>query len=269
MRKARHGRRAFWPVAIVASLLASSAWAQGVEPKSTPARDPDLFISWHQSLSNAADRTLAVTLADKPWMRNPETTTAAAGRTSDLDRDPVMRLHAAIRRVQQLRVTIDPILRQEGVPIELSAIVLVESGGQPTALSPKGARGLWQLIPDTARRYGLTVSPERDERINIVKSTQAAARYLRDLYLQFGDWQLAFAAYNAGEQAVGQAIGRTGQRGFVAIQRALPQETRDYVPAVLNAVAVIGGKPERLAHTLGSVVQNNSQWIYASPGGSN
>ena len=91
-------------------------------------------------------------------------------------------------------------------------------------------------MPDTARRYGLAVSSERDERLDVAKSTRAAARYLRDLYLQFGDWRLAFAAYSAGEQAVGQAINRIGERDFTALQTALPQETRYYVPAVLAAM---------------------------------
>jgi hypothetical protein len=71
--------------------------------------------------------------------------------------DPAARVRAAIKRVDQLRPIIEPILREESVPPELSAVVLVESGGSITALSPKGARGVWQFMPDTARRYGLVV----------------------------------------------------------------------------------------------------------------
>jgi membrane-bound lytic murein transglycosylase D len=141
---------------------------------------------------------------------------------------------------------------------------LVESGGQPAAFSPKGARGIWQFMPDTARRYGLVVSADRDERSEVVKSTRAAARYLRDLHQQFGDWQLAFAAYNAGEQAVEQAVARTGQHSFSTIQRALPKETRNYVPAVLNAMAVLGGNPEAALRAVNSSSPPNARLLYAS-----
>jgi membrane-bound lytic murein transglycosylase D len=123
------------------------------------------------------------------------------------------------------------------VPAELVAVALVESGGQLTALSPKGARGVWQLMPDTARRYGLVVSEQKDERLDLVIATQAAAHYLHDLYAQFGDWQLALAAYNVGEKAVDVAIRRAKSNSFAVLSqlRFLPAETRMYVPAVLTA----------------------------------
>jgi membrane-bound lytic murein transglycosylase D len=132
------------------------------------------------------------------------------------------------------------ILHEQGVPDEAVALVLVESAGQPTALSPKGARGIWQFMPDTARRYGLAVTANLDERIEVVKSTAAAARYLHDLYQKFGEWPLAFAAYNAGEQAVARAEARTGHSDFLRIDRALPDETRNYVPAVMHAMELLG-----------------------------
>jgi membrane-bound lytic murein transglycosylase D len=140
--------------------------------------------------------------------------------------------------MQQLRPIIEPILREEHVPTDLSAIVLVESGGQPAALSRKGARGLWQFMPDTARRYGLIVNPERDERLDVGRSTHAAARYLRDLYGKFGDWQLTFAAYNAGEDLVQRAMERNRTKDFTLLSNggSLPLETRRYVPAVINAI---------------------------------
>ena len=141
-------------------------------------------------------------------------------------------------RLDSLQSLIWPILLRQGVPSNLAAVMVVESGGNPLALSPKGARGLWQLMPDTARRYGLTVNPERDDRLDPEKSTVSAARYLRDLYLQFGSWPLALAAYNTGEENVQRAIARSHSREFqlLSLLRYLPAETRHYVPAVLAAM---------------------------------
>jgi membrane-bound lytic murein transglycosylase D len=148
----------------------------------------------------------------------------------------------AVERVALLRPTLDPILHEAGVPVDAAALVLVESGGRPKAISPKGALGIWQFMPETARRYGLVVTPALDERTDVVKSTRAAARYLRDLHAQFGEWNLAFAAYNTGEGAVQRAM-QHGARDFESMSstRQLSQETRNYVPAVLSAVHLLGG----------------------------
>jgi Transglycosylase SLT domain len=199
----------------------------------SPAPPQDPFVVLHANLIGAANRTLAEALVDRPWMK---AATSDAGAEQQTASDRMQRLGAAVQRVQQLRPLVEPILSGEGVPSQLIAVALVESGGQAMALSPKGARGVWQFMPGTARRYGLAVSDQRDERVELVPSTRAAARYLRDLHQQFGDWQLAFAAYNAGEQAVQRAIERSGQRDYSALQRLLPLETRNYVPAVLSAM---------------------------------
>jgi len=223
-------------VAVAAIVLSGVGWGQSALP--TVSASVDVFADWRASANDTADRALAAAVSDRPWMKD-----AAPAISNDLApvaADSLGRLRTGIERVQRLRPVIEPILRQEGVPPELSAMVLVESGGQPTIPSPKGARGVWQFMPDTARRYGLAVMPARDDRTDVEKSTRAAARYLRDLYQQFGDWRLAFAAYNAGEQRVGRAVARAGASTFENIERSLPQETRDYVPAVMNAMAVLG-----------------------------
>jgi Kef-type K+ transport system membrane component KefB len=155
-------------------------------------------------------------------------------------------------RLEQYRESFARILEEEHVPVELLGVALVESGFNPLALSPKGARGIWQFMPATAARYGLTVQPGNDHRTHPEHSTRAAARYLRDLFSQFGDWKLALAAYNAGEARVQRVINRTGIRDFDEMSRRglLPAETRNYVPAVLavwarltNTTAALAERP--------------------------
>lgn len=215
-----------------------SAWSQMTGEEKVNATDP--FAAYHSSLTTATERALTAP-ALPPVQSPPAEASISAERASPTlikGGGPA----TAVSRVQRLRPVIEPILRQERVPSELAAIVLVESGGQLNALSPKGARGIWQFMPDTARRYGLVVTPERDERTDIERSTRAAAHYLRDLFTQFGNWPLAFAAYNAGEKAVQRAVGRGSTNDFwkLTTLRALPLETRNYVPAVVNAMRMFG-----------------------------
>jgi peptidoglycan lytic transglycosylase D len=109
-------------------------------------------------------------------------------------------------------------------------------------------------MPDTARRLGLTIDSETDDRLDILKSTRAAARYLRDLHEQFGDWSLALAAYNAGEIVVRNAVLRSGSKDFALLssKRLIPAETRAYVPAVMAASTffapngLFGGSPTQI-----------------------
>jgi soluble lytic murein transglycosylase-like protein len=146
-------------------------------------------------------------------------------------------------RFNQYYKTLAPILEQERMPVGLLSVAFVESGFNPLALSPKGARGMWQFMPATAARYGLTVEPANDHRTHVEHSTRAAARYLRDLYRQFGDWKLAIAAYNAGENRLQRIINKTGIRDFDEMSRRglLPLETRNYVPAVMGAWSQLQG----------------------------
>ena len=148
-------------------------------------------------------------------------------------------LRPALARYSVYRESLTRILQEENLPLELLAVAMVESGLNPLALSPKGARGIWQFMPATAERYGLAVGAIDDRRTSPEHSTRAAARYLRDLYRQFGDWKLALAAYNWGEDKVQRVIDRTGVRDFDEMARRglLPLETRKYVPAVLSVWA--------------------------------
>jgi soluble lytic murein transglycosylase-like protein len=146
-------------------------------------------------------------------------------------------LRAGLGRMEVYREAVREIFRQEGVPEGLIAVGLVESGFRPEALSPKSALGIWQFMPATGARYGLRQTAFGDDRRDPLKSTRAAARYLRDLYELFGDWTLAVAAYNTGENRIAGIIRRTGIRDFwtMADRGWLPAETVAYVPAVLAA----------------------------------
>ncbi len=148
----------------------------------------------------------------------------------------------ALAKYREYREPLGRILIEEKVPVELLAVALVESGFNPLALSPKGARGIWQFMPETAARYGLAVDAADDHRTHPEHSTRAAARYLRDLYRQFGDWKLALAAYNWGENRMQRIIERTGVHDFYLMVRRglLPLETRKYVLAVLALWSQMG-----------------------------
>ena len=139
---------------------------------------------------------------------------------------------------------IEEILAEEGVPLELAYLPMVESRFRPHAVG-RIAVGLWQFTRPTARIYGLEVSSRIDERRDPVKSTRAAARYLRHLYDRFGRWDLALAAYNAGPGRVRRALAQRPQASFfeLAQHRLLPPITRAYVPKVL-AISLIGPSPE-------------------------
>lgn len=145
-------------------------------------------------------------------------------------------------RAEHLVPRLKRVFREEGLPEPLVWMAEVESSMNPKARSPVGARGLFQFMPETARRFGLrTFLP--DERTDPEKSARAAAAYLRVLYRQFGDWSLALAAYNAGEGRVGRAVRESGARAFDAIAPRLPAETRMYVPKVLATIEVREGIP--------------------------
>ena len=127
-------------------------------------------------------------------------------------------------------------LEKEELPLELKYLPVIESALRPNAVSRAGAAGLWQIMPITAKGLGLEVNSLVDERRSPIKSSEAAAKYLKDLYNIYNDWSLAIAAYNCGPGNVNKAIIRSGgKRDFWGIYHHLPQETRGYVPAFIAA----------------------------------
>ena len=153
---------------------------------------------------------------------------------------------ASLARSGRYLPMVRKIFQEYGLPQDLVYVALVESGFCPTARSPKDAVGMWQFIEGTARRYGLKVNEQVDERRDPEKSTRAAARYLLDLYTQFGCWYLAAAGYNAGEKRVEGVVNRHDTRDFwiMAQKKLLPEETCNYVPQLI-AAALIAKNPER------------------------
>ena len=133
---------------------------------------------------------------------------------------------------KELVPTLKPIFANERVPQELVWVAEVESGFNPKARSPVGAAGLFQLMPATAQRFGLSTSWLRDQRYQPGPSSRAAAQYLKQLHKEFGDWRLALAAYNAGEGTVQKLLARHKTRTFDGIATHLPAETQMFVPKV-------------------------------------
>lgn len=140
-------------------------------------------------------------------------------------------------------------IKKRGLPVELACLPMVESAFEPRAVSRAGAAGLWQLMPETARRFGLTVNEAVDERFDIQKSTAAATAYLADLYVRFNNWPVALAAYNCGEGAMQRALAATNAeslsevtqvcRMMTASNSPLAEETLRFVPQFTAAIYIM------------------------------
>lgn len=155
-------------------------------------------------------------------------------------------LERGLTRSGLYREMIVKVLKEEGVPQDLIYLAQAESGFQPLAVSRAGARGMWQLMAQRASGYGLRRNWWVDERQDPERSTRAAARHLKDLYNEFGDWYLAMAAYNSGPGTVLKAVQRTGYADFWQLyeRKVLPKETQNYVPIIL-AVTIMAKNPSQ------------------------
>ena len=146
-----------------------------------------------------------------------------------------------LQRAGRYRTLIGDILRREGMPSDLFYVAVIESGLNPRAYSRSRAVGLWQFMAGTGRMMGLERTHWIDERRDPIKATVAAARYLKALFAEFGDWRLALAAYNAGPGRVRRAIARADTNDYWQLD--LPRETKNYVPLFM-AAAVIAKDPQ-------------------------
>ncbi len=166
-------------------------------------------------------------------------------------------------RSESVKPMVAPLLQAGGIPMEFFHLAMIESGLSNAALSSARAMGTWQFISGTAQLYGLKINHWVDERRDPVKSTVAAAAYLKDLYAELGDWHLAMAAYNAGPGTIRQAIRRGKSRDFWTLANAglLPLETKHYVTKVMAAILL-----SKEADRYGFTVQPNPQDIIPTTG---
>src|SRR5436190_2023576 len=138
---------------------------------------------------------------------------------------------------------INPVFFKYNVPPELKYLAIVESNlDTDTACSSAGARGIWQLMPVTACELGLKITDSVDERLHVYKSSAAAAKYLKQLYAEFGDWLLVIAAYNSGPAKVTRAINLSGSSNFWQLQNFLPAETRNHVKKFVSMLYFFEGQ---------------------------
>jgi hypothetical protein len=209
-------------------------------PATMPTDDPKLQQLWRQLDEAEAESQpapqISIGCPSHPAIDRWEDRLRAGGP------DWATTIHGVARGARYLD-RLRAILEEEGVPASLALLPVIESNFRPDALSSDGGRGLWQLQPRTARRFGLTVTARRDDRIDPEQSTRAAARYLRLLYTRYGDWPLALAAYNAGEGRVDKALRRAAGTSFWEAEPHLPRICREYVPRFLAVVRVVAAEP--------------------------
>jgi len=189
-------------------------------------------------LKNKLFEQLAATTSQLPLTVNDEVLRYVNYFSSERGRRVLL---YGLRRAGRYKPMIQRILDEEGVPQELIYLAQAESGFMPRAVSRRKATGMWQFVQFRGREYGLNQTPYVDDRLDPEKSTRAAARHLRDLYQQMGDWYLALAAYNCGPNCVDRAVQRTGYADFweLRARNVLPLETANYVPIIL-AMTIMG-----------------------------
>lgn len=152
---------------------------------------------------------------------------------------------------------INGVFDRYGIPHEMRYLAVIESQLRTTAVSRVGAKGMWQFMPVTAKEMGLKISGKTDERTHFYKSTVAAAKYLKALHNEFGDWLLVLAAYNGGPGTVYKAIKKSGSRNFWVLQHHLPEESRGHVKRFIGVHYFFEGSGSMVTMTKSETVAYN------------
>jgi len=236
---------------VLATIRAHEAAAKEVGESETGANEEpapieeigEVTVSPDPSIREKAERELRQIPHDIPLTVNEHVLTYLNFFQTPRGRSIV---ETGLRRAGRYQEMISRVLREEGLPQDLIYLAQAESAFKPAALSRAGARGIWQFMAYRGKEYGLRRSWWIDERQDPEKSTRAAARHLKDLYQEFGDWYLVMAAYNSGPGNVAKGIERTGYADFWELYKrnVLPRETRNYVPIIL-ALTLIAKDPAR------------------------
>jgi membrane-bound lytic murein transglycosylase D len=168
-------------------------------------------------------------------------------------------LHKLKQRSESYFPIIDSVFSNAGIPTELKYLAVIESNLKPSVTSKAGAAGLWQLMPVAGRMLGLKMVKGYDERRHTYKSTQAAARLLKQLHDQFGNWLLAVAAYNSGPGNVRKAIRKAGTDDFWKLQYHLPAETRKHVKKFISMHYYFEGTASEICLTKKELEKHNRE----------
>ena len=252
-----------WTLALV---LCAAGCATVPAPQAPASRSPEM-AELREALESATVRKLVLTpppVADvdaavsMPIPQHPAVRSALAYFTTTLKPD----IQQSLTRSARYRKVIDQALGDNKLPKALAYLPVIESAYSETMISRAGARGMWQLMPETAREYGLRVDKWIDERADPDLSTRAAIAYLGDLYRQFHDWPLALAAYNAGATRIQRALDETHAKSFWDLLElaAIPKETRGYVPTFF-ATLIITSDPSSYGFHLGDPIDSNVKRI--------
>ena len=213
-----------------------------------------VFATNYRKKDNIADEKFAINLPSKIDFSGEETPLKIADVAERLDRELLVNINAHastilnIKRANRAFPVIEPILKKNGVPDDFKYLAVIESG-LVNAVSPAGARGIWQFMPDTAKERGMEVSENVDQRYDLEKSTQAACSYLLSAKGKFGSWTLAAASYNGGMTGVNKQIGIQKVSTFYDL--LLTEETSRYIFRIL-ALKEIMKNPVKYGFTIAS-----------------
>ncbi|WP_313191337.1 lytic transglycosylase domain-containing protein [Sphingobacterium sp.] len=213
---------------------------------------PEMADPFRKALDHSMKANISETLAKKEAENDPYSQLSFAETDIPLEEVTVQKKldkylsrfaylkkpsHHIHKKADQLLPRIAKILKSYGVPEDFKYIAVVESSLNPKTTSHKGAGGYWQFMPATARLYGLKVNGSVDERLDLIKSTHAAAKYLKSLHKEFGDWTLAAAAYNVGGGSLRASLRRQKKDSYYDLK--LNSETAAYVYKIISMKAIL------------------------------